>query len=309
MLTWPEEPSACIDSYPSSLPWLVVAAVLVLTAAGTAFFARHWLAAGAWVALLLLLPDPVPDLLDSSFFSGGDRAVLLQAAGRGQGSTLPVLDLSTKPPTYAGIPSDQPLPALLAREGYGDFGTSTPEFRLPTGPWDLGLQRALQVLPPPQARCGDLVPWFATLRRFGVSVWLWPALPSEPEAGPLSPAFARPVVSVLTYPPTEPGKDRPPCWELVVEPTRAHLWDSRIGSSTPFELPTALEDLATAMAACDGSVVVSPREDTPVSQLFAVLDRVAGTHPHAHFRGSTALRWPGLDPPGFARPRRGRARL
>ena len=252
---------------------------------------RSWLVAGAWLAAQVVLAEPV-SWLGRSLYGFDDASLELPiTAGSGPGSTLALLDLTASPPRYGGEPWGRALEVELAGASFWDQG---PEFlvRRPIErPWHFGLQRAVHMAPPLQARCGEIVSTVSVLRRYGVSLWLWPGRPAERLEGPLGFAFEHPVVVVLTYPP-KPSAEVPLCGVLTLEPGR--LLDSQTGDVL-VRLPDQLDEVPGLFPGCSGSVRVVPMADAPVASLFAVLDRLGGTHPDARFRERIAIHWPGLD--------------
>lgn len=281
----------------ASLICLVLSAGLAVATAAVSLAARGWLVAPAWLALLLLLPDPAALLVGARYSGGVNGADLFTSSGPGLSSSLPLHDLSRHPPRLGGEPLEQPLVELLEARGHWDFERDDDELELPGGPWDYRLQRGWHLAPPVDATVAELQPVVGTLRRFGVSLWLWPGRPAEPVEGALGPAFAQPVIPLLTFPPTNTTAGVASCWELELRPGAAVLRAADGSDDTGFAMPRGLEELASSMERCEGSVVIAPSAELPAVDLFLTLDRLAGTHAEAAFLRRVALRWPDLDPP------------
>lgn len=273
------------------LGWMVPCTLLALAGSVLLLRQRQHLAAGAWITVLLVMADPVPLVSKALFELPEPGDPLPSTVDRGAGSSLPLLDLTSSPPRYGGSPWLRDLPVELAAASFWDQG---PDFllseRLPR-PWDYRKQRAIHMAVPLTARCGELVSTIAVLRRYGVSLWLWPGESGVRAQGPLAAAFEHPVIEVLTYPPLATA-EVDPCGTLLLEPGQLRV----LGDSTPaLAIPARLDQVPRLFSGCEGSVLVAPTPDTELSTLFAVLDRLAGTHPGARFQRRVATSWPGLD--------------
>ncbi len=277
-----------VEALGSAWPWLVPCLALGLVAAASLAWSRRRAAALACLASLVVLADPVAPCAERLYALPEAHGSLATTLGAGQGSSYPLLDLTGPHPRYDGRPWRDDLAAALGANGFWDQGAEFLLSKQPADPWNLQLQRAVQLLPPPEATCGELAGTMATLRRYGVSVWLWPGISPLAPQGPLAAAHRHPVVLTLTYPP-----DGDACGVLQLDGDTA--WLSTRPERT-VAVPGGLDGLPELTGPCPGALIVAPTAATPSAALFGVLDRLAGTHPEAPFVRRIALRWPGLDP-------------
>jgi len=271
--------------------WLVPSLLLWGGALTLLVIGRRWAGGIAWLVAGVVMLDPLALAVPRLYALPVSSSILHPTMGVALGSSLPLLDLRGPTLLYDGVALTQSLPSALEAASFWDQGEGFLLDQPYLHPWDFGLQRAIHFAPELHGSCGDLVDVVSTLRRYGVTVWLWPGDAPERTPGALGGAFVHPVLVVLTHP-GHATPEVPVCGELMLGPAGARL---RGAEDRALQLPDQIEALNGLFGDCRGSVVLVPTPDTPTSLMFAVLDRLAGTHPDAPFRQRAAIRWPGLD--------------
>lgn len=280
----------------SSVGWSLLGLALVLVSGAALVKLGRWPAAAAWGLMLVPFHDVVPGFVARVHRTQAEPSSLSESAGPGLGSPVPLLDLSRQAPRYDGGAVTGTLEERLVAEGYGHMGPRFLRSKFPDDPWDWQLLRAIRLVPPPDARCAELTPTVELLMDYGVAIWLWPGRAPEPVPGPLAPALEQPVVPLLWHHAPTAASGGAPCYEIRMDKALAWVSESATGdTSRGYVIPEELEELGATLAPCDGELLVEPGGDTPTTSLFLLLDRLAGTHPQAHFYHRTSLRWPGME--------------
>jgi hypothetical protein len=271
--------------------WLIPSALALALALALSLRARLWLVLFACIGAGSALIDPLALVSAHIYDAVPAEAALESTVGPGLGSALPLLELQPSGHRYGGRQAGGDLEHTLIEHGFNDLGEAFLIDEFPAHPFHFAIQRAVHMAPHAGASCGELTTSLAMLRRYGVTLWLWPGRSSHTLRGGLGGAFQHPALTLMTYPPAihdEPSR----CAEVRLEPEGLFSADHRRLCA----LPEELDLVSSAVGACQGTLVVNPSAETPTALLFAVLDRLGGTHPDARFRDRIALRWPGLDP-------------
>jgi len=271
--------------------WLALELLLWGGALALLILGRRWAGGVAWLMAGVVMLDPLALAVLRIYALPASTNSFHPTTGAAPGSSLALLDFRGPTPVFDGVALTQPLSRALEAASFWDQGEGFLVDQPYPHPWDFGLQRAIHFAPENDGSCGELVATMSTLRRYGVTLWLWPGDAPESTPGALGQAYAHPVLVVLTHPGQE-TPEVPVCGELLLGSSEARL---RGAEGRVLQLPDQIEELSGLFGDCRGSVVLAPASDTPTSLMFAVLDRLAGTHPDASFRQRAAIRWPGLD--------------